>query len=108
MDTAQRLQRVESIEQIRRLKAVYCDYCDEGYDADGLCSLFTEDGVWDGGRLAGRWTSRDSAMADAVLERLGLGPEAAPVRATASVAQRASGRGRFGRIANFCARPRCP
>ena len=87
MDTAQRLQRVESIEQIRRLKAVYCDYCDEGYDADGLCSLFTEDGVWDGGRLAGRWTSRDSAMADAVLERLGLGPEAVPARATASVAQ---------------------
>ena len=58
MDTAQRLERVESIEQIRRLKALYCDYCDEGYDADGLCGLFTEDGVWDGGAL-GRFEGRE-------------------------------------------------
>ena len=51
MDLEQRLIRVESIEAIRTLKARYCDLCDEGYDADALCSLFTEDAVWDGGKL---------------------------------------------------------
>ena len=51
MDLEQRLIRVESIEAIRTLKARYCDLCDEGYDADALCALFTEDAVWDGGKL---------------------------------------------------------
>ena len=58
MDISQRLERIESIEQIRNLKALYCDLCDEGYDADALCDLFTEDGVWDGGRL-GRFEGRE-------------------------------------------------
>ena len=57
VDISQRLERIESIEQIRNLKALYCDLCDEGYDADALCDLFTEDGVWDGGRL-GRFEGR--------------------------------------------------
>ena len=51
MDLESRLARTESIEQIRAMKARYCDLCDEGYDADALCDLFTEDGVWDGGKL---------------------------------------------------------
>tara|TARA_B100000427_G_scaffold208318_1_gene173489 strand:+ start:106 stop:579 length:474 start_codon:yes stop_codon:yes gene_type:complete len=51
MNLEQRLIRVESIEAIRTLKARYCDLCDEGYDADALCALFTEDAVWDGGKL---------------------------------------------------------
>jgi hypothetical protein len=51
----QRVDRLESIESIRRLKAIYCMYCDARYDADGICSLFTEDGVWDGGPSFGRY-----------------------------------------------------
>ncbi len=51
MDLEDRLERAENVEKIRNLKARYCDLCDEGYDADGLCDLFTEDGVWDGGSL---------------------------------------------------------
>ena len=48
MDLEERLARVESIERIRFLKARYCDLCDDGYDADALCELFTEDAIWDG------------------------------------------------------------
>ena len=46
-----RLRRLEAAERIRLLKARYCDLCDAGYPADALCSLFTEDGVWDGGEM---------------------------------------------------------
>ena len=51
MDLETRLARVESIEQIRAMKARYCDLCDEGYDADALCELFTDNATWDGGSL---------------------------------------------------------
>ena len=51
MDDNDRFTRIESIEAIRSLKATYCDLCDDGYDADRLCSLFTEDAIWDGGDL---------------------------------------------------------
>ncbi len=54
-----RIQRLEAAEEIRRLKAHYCDLCDEGYDADALADLFTEDAVWDGGRL-GCFEGRDA------------------------------------------------
>jgi ketosteroid isomerase-like protein len=56
-DLEQRLQRLEDVEEIKKLKARYCGYCDADYDADGIASLFTEDGVWDGdtrGRYEGR------------------------------------------------------
>ncbi|MYG14649.1 MAG: hypothetical protein F4171_17925 [Gammaproteobacteria bacterium] len=46
-----RMRRLEAAEQIRLLKARYCDLCDAGYPADALCSLFTDDGVWDGGEM---------------------------------------------------------
>jgi ketosteroid isomerase-like protein len=46
-----RIQRLEDIEAIKQLKALYCSLCDDGYDADGLADLFTEDAVWDGGAL---------------------------------------------------------
>ena len=45
----QRLQRLEDIEDIKMLKARYCDRCDDGYDADGIAGLMTDDAVWDGG-----------------------------------------------------------
>ena len=55
----ERVDRLESIEAIKRLKAVYCMYCDAKYDAEGICSLFTEDGVWDGGPSFGRYEGHD-------------------------------------------------
>src|SRR6476620_9119734 len=51
----ERVDRLESIDAIKRLKAVYCMYCDAKYDAEGICSLFIEDGVWDGGPSFGRY-----------------------------------------------------
>ena len=54
-----RLRRLDDIEQIKKLKAQYCAYCDENYNADGIASLFTEDGVWDGGAL-GRGVGREN------------------------------------------------
>ena len=51
----QRVDRLESIDAIKRLKALYCMYCDAKYDAEGICSLFVEDGVWDGGSSFGRY-----------------------------------------------------
>jgi hypothetical protein len=55
MTLEERVDRLESIDAIKRLKAVYCTYCDAKYDADGICSLFVEDGVWDGGPSFGRY-----------------------------------------------------
>jgi uncharacterized protein (TIGR02246 family) len=47
-DLERRIQRLEDIEAIKKLKAQYCAYCDDNYNAEGIASLFTEDGVWDG------------------------------------------------------------
>jgi hypothetical protein len=44
----ERVDRLESIDAIKRLKAVYCMYCDVNTMLR-ICSLFIEDGVWDGG-----------------------------------------------------------
>ena len=54
----ERLLRLEDIEAIKALKHQYCLYCDNDYDPEGLASLFTEDGVWDGG-LFGVASGRD-------------------------------------------------
>ena len=51
----ERVDRLESIDAIKRLKAVYCMYRDAKYDTEGICSLFIEDGVWDGGPSFGRY-----------------------------------------------------
>src|SRR3990172_11585987 len=51
MDLEARTRRLEDLEAIRQLKARYCRLCDDGYDADRLADLFTEDAVWDGGML---------------------------------------------------------
>lgn len=52
-DLEARIQRLEDIESIKALKALYCKYCDDGYDPDGLASVFTEDAIWDGGNTFG-------------------------------------------------------
>jgi hypothetical protein len=40
----QRLARMESIEEIKQLKARYAHHLDNGYDPQGIASLFAEDG----------------------------------------------------------------
>ena len=53
-DLAARIRYLEDIEAIKVIKARYCAYCDAGYDPEGIAALFTDDGVWDGGRTFGR------------------------------------------------------
>lgn len=53
-DLAARVADLEDLEAIRALKARYARFCDNGYDPDGIASLFAEGGVWDGGALFGR------------------------------------------------------
>ena len=45
----QQVERLTAIEDIKQMKARYCSYADNGYDPDGMASLFTEDAIWDGG-----------------------------------------------------------
>jgi len=51
-----RLCRLEDLEAIRQLKYRYAAFCDDHFDADGIASLFTEDGIWEGAgqNLVGR------------------------------------------------------
>ena len=37
----QQVARLTAIEDIKQMKAQYCAYCDDGYDPEGLGSLFT-------------------------------------------------------------------
>lgn len=59
-DLESRIRRLEDIEAIKQLKALYCAYCDDGYDADGIASLFTEDAIWDGAGTFGRADGREA------------------------------------------------
>jgi SnoaL-like domain len=42
----QRVRELEDIQLIERLKYRYAGYCDDGYNPDGIASLFVEDGRW--------------------------------------------------------------
>ncbi|HLG89442.1 MAG TPA: nuclear transport factor 2 family protein [Alphaproteobacteria bacterium] len=55
-ELAHLVQQQADIEAIKQLKYRYCAFCDNGYDADGIASLYTEDGVFegDGGCFEGR------------------------------------------------------
>lgn len=46
-----RIARLEDIESIRQLKHQYAVYCDNGYNADGMASLFAEDAVWESNKF---------------------------------------------------------
>ena len=60
-ELADKIQRLEDIEAIRNLKARYCAFCDDGYDPDGIASLFVEDGVWEGGvHVQGKYEGREA------------------------------------------------
>jgi len=56
-ELAQRLSRLEDIRAIEQLKYRYAGYCDNGYDPEGIASLFAEDGRWvvdgEGGSMTG-------------------------------------------------------
>jgi hypothetical protein len=60
----QRLERLESIDEITRLQAAYAAALDDGFDADRLVALFTEDGSFDATANGGvRTTGRDALHA---------------------------------------------
>lgn len=52
----QRIARLEAIEEIKQLKAKYAHNLDNGYDPQGIASLFAEDGEWiiEGQAIKGR------------------------------------------------------
>jgi SnoaL-like domain len=56
-DIAERLTRLEDIRAIEQLKYRYAGFCDNGYDPQGIASLFVEDGRWvvdgEGGSMTG-------------------------------------------------------
>lgn len=58
-DLDRRIQVLEDREAIKDLRAQYSSYCDDSYNADGIASLFVEDGVWDGG-TRGRYEGREA------------------------------------------------
>ena len=43
----ERIARLEDIESIKQLYHQYATYCDNGYDAEGMGSLTTEDAIWE-------------------------------------------------------------
>jgi hypothetical protein len=49
----QRVQRLEDLEQITGITMQLARHFDNSYHADGVVSLFTDDGVFDGGRSGG-------------------------------------------------------
>jgi uncharacterized protein (TIGR02246 family) len=42
----ERVNRIEDIEAIKQLKATYARHLDDGYNPEGIASLFTEEGLW--------------------------------------------------------------
>jgi ketosteroid isomerase-like protein len=58
-DPEAQIRRLADIEALKTLKHRYAAYCDDGYNADGIASLFTEDAVWDGGPF-GRFEGREA------------------------------------------------
>jgi hypothetical protein len=45
----QRLNELEDIEAIKQLKYRYAEICDDFHNPDRVITLFTEDGIWEGG-----------------------------------------------------------
>ncbi len=63
-----RLTLLEDREAIRALCHRYGNLCDEGFSPVAISNMFTTDGVWDGGEMAGVHKGR--AEIQAFLERL--------------------------------------
>ena len=58
-DPDAQIRRLTDIEALKTLKHRYAAYCDDGFNADGIASLFTKDAVWDGGPF-GRFEGREA------------------------------------------------
>lgn len=54
----ERIGRLEDIESIKQLYHQYATYCDNGYDADGMGTLCTDDAVWESNKF-GTYHGRD-------------------------------------------------
>ena len=54
------LSRLRDIRAIEQLKYRYAGYCDDGYDPQGIASLFTEDGLWVVNGIGGDVVGRDA------------------------------------------------
>jgi CubicO group peptidase (beta-lactamase class C family) len=61
-DILARLEHFEDIEGIKQLKYRYCAYCDNGYDAEAIGALFTEDGVWEASEPYGAIVGREAIV----------------------------------------------
>jgi hypothetical protein len=48
-DIEKRVTVLEDIEAIKRLKARYCAICDDDHNPGKIATVFTEDGIWEGG-----------------------------------------------------------
>lgn len=53
MASAEDVRRLLDIEEIRRVTYTYAEICDDNHNPDRIGSVFTEDGVWDGGEMYG-------------------------------------------------------
>ncbi|GGG29926.1 hypothetical protein GCM10007304_49680 [Rhodococcoides trifolii] len=62
-DLVRRLTILEDVREIEQLKYRYAGFCDDGYDPDGIASLFVEDGRWvvdgEGGSMTGHDEIKD-------------------------------------------------
>ena len=47
----ERITRLEDIEAIKQLKARYCEICDDDHNPELITTIFSDDGIWDGGRI---------------------------------------------------------
>ncbi len=59
-DLESRIARLEAIEEIKKLKSRYAQACDDGYNPETMRSIFSNDGVWDGGDAFGRFEGQDA------------------------------------------------
>lgn len=49
------IQRLADIEAIKQLKYRYAEICDDNHNPDRICSVFTEDAIWDAGEKLGKY-----------------------------------------------------
>ena len=63
---AGRIQQLEDIEAIKQLKALYCEICDDDHNPDRIVTIFTDDGIWEGGGIG---TATGHAEIRALFER---------------------------------------
>ncbi|QLC90770.1 nuclear transport factor 2 family protein [Priestia megaterium] len=53
------IQKLVDIEAIKQLKYTYAEICDDNHNPNRICSVFTEDAIWDGGEQYGKFIGHD-------------------------------------------------